>query len=69
MDIIREYKNKFERIFAGEDPDLVFNRRDIDINGNVIKVPVDKEFLLRSTRAVFGNSSEEIVKKVEKLTF
>ena len=40
-----------------------------DENGNVIKVPVDKEFLLRSARAVFGNSSEEIIKKVEKLTF
>ena len=67
--IINEYKNKFERIFAGEDPNFVFNRRDVDENGNVIKVPVDKEFLLRSARAVFGNSSEEIIKKVEKLTF
>ena len=66
--IIREYKNKFERIFAGEDPNLVFNRRDIDENGNVIKVPVDKEFLIRAAGAVFGSSSE-IVKKVEKLTF
>lgn len=67
--IINEYKNKFERIFAGEDPNLVFNRRDVDENGNVIKVPIDKEFLLRSARAIFGNSSEEILKKVEKLTF
>ena len=67
--IIHEYKNKFDRIFAGEDPNLVFNRRDIDANGNVIKVPVDKEFLLRSAKAVSGKSSEEIIKKVEKLTF
>ena len=68
MDIIREYKEKFEMIFAGEDPNLVFNRRDIDENGNVIKVPVDKEFLMRAARAVFGSSSE-IVKKVEEFTF
>ena len=66
--IIREYKNKFERIFAGEDPNLVFNRLDIDYNGNVIKVPVDKEFLIRSAGAVFGSSSE-IVKKVDEFTF
>ena len=66
--IINEYKNKFERIFAGEDSNIVFNRRDIDINGNVIKVPVDKEFLIRAAGAVFGSSSE-IVKKVNELTF
>ena len=66
--IINEYKNKFERIFAGEDSNIVFNRRDIDINGNVIKVPVDKEFLIRAAGAVFGSSSE-IVKKVNGLTF
>ena len=66
--IINEYKNKFERIFAGEDPNIVFNRRDIDINGNVIKVLIDKEFLIRAAGAVFGSSSE-IVKKIEKLTF
>ena len=66
--IIHEYKNKFDRIFNGEDPNLVFNRRDIDENGNVIKVPVDKEFLIRAAGAIFGSFSE-IVKKVEKLTF
>ena len=66
--IIHEYKNKFDRIFNEEDPNLVFNRRDIDINGNVIKVPVDKEFLIRAARAVFDSSSE-IVKKVNELTF
>lgn len=68
MDIIHEYRIKFERIFAGEDPNLVFNRRDIDENGNVIKVPIDKEFLIRAAGAVFGSSSE-IVKKVNELTF
>ena len=68
MDIIHEYRIKFERIFAEEDPNLVFNRRDIDANGNVIKVPVDKEFLIRAARAVFGSSSE-IVNKVEEFTF
>ena len=58
--IINEYKNKFERIFAGEDPNLVFNRRDIDVNGNVIKVPVDKEFLIRAAAgAVFGSSNKK----------
>ena len=66
--IIHEYKNKFDRIFNGEDPNLVFNRRDIDENGNVIKVPVDKEFLIRAAGAVFGSSSK-IVKKVNELTF
>lgn len=66
--IIHEYKNKFDRIFNGEDPNLVFNRRDIDENGNVIKVPVDTEFLIRAAGAVFGSSSE-IVKKVNELTF
>ena len=66
--IINEYKNKFNRIFNGEDPNLVFNRRDIDENGNVIKVPIDKEFLIRAAGAVFGNSSE-IVKKVEEFAF
>jgi hypothetical protein len=66
--ILSGYKSKFDRIFAGEDPNLVFNRRDIDENGNVIKVPVDKEFLIRSAKAVFGDSSE-IIKKVEEFTF
>lgn len=68
MEILSGYKNKFDRIFAGEDPNLVFNRRDIDENGNVIKVPVDKKFLIRSAKAVFGDSSE-IIKKVEEFTF
>jgi len=68
-DILEIYKSKFERIFAGEDPNSIFNRRDIDENGNMIKVPVDKEFLLRTARAIFGSSSEEVIKKVEELTF
>ena len=34
--IIHEYKAKFERIFSGEDPNLVFNRRDIDENGRTL---------------------------------
>jgi hypothetical protein len=68
-DIIETYKTKFDRIFAGENPNSVFNRRDFDENGNMVKVPVDKEYLLRAARAVFGSSSEEIIKKVEELTF
>ena len=68
--IIEFYKKKFERIFAGEDPNSVFNRREFDEDENImVKVPVDKEYLLRAARAVFGSSSEEIIKKVEELTF
>ena len=63
--IVELYTDKFNKIFAGEDPNLVFNRRDIDKNGNMIKVPVDKKFLLRAAKAVFGETSK-IVKKVEK---
>ena len=68
-DVLEIYKEKFERIFKGEDPNHVFNRRDVDKNGNMVKVPVTKEYLLRAARAVFGSSSEEIIKKVEELTF